>query len=181
MAADLIIREQQQTGLGNWSAPLAFMARQTLELALKALLEATAHRGNVVSPKVVFSHHLDTLWEHSRNWLKANGYQFEEDLRCEVAEWLITNFHAVDPSGDLFRFAHSKLTAYGRLKTYDRASIYPEVFVPYFEDTYGFLRHWEGVLMRECIIEELEREGMEYSGQFDPDDFPRRGEGTKPK
>jgi len=174
MAADLIIEEEQRSGLGNWTAPLVFMVRQTLELSLKALLEATGLLGNSVSPKLLFSHRLDALWEQSRDWLQASSYPIEQDRRCDTAEWMITNLHAVDPSGDLFRFAHSKFAAFDRLKTYDRAAVYPAVLIPYFNETYGFLRHWEGVLVNQLIKEEAERQGEPYDGSFNPDDYPRK-------
>lgn len=174
MAADLIIKEEAHSGLGNWSAPLAFMVRQTLELSLKALLEATAGRGNEVSAKAMFSHKLDLLWAGSSGWLRTNGYAVDLDRRSDVAEWMVTNFHAVDPSGDLFRFATSKFTAFGRQKTYDRAGLHPKVLVSYFEDTYGFLRHWESVLTREWMKEVADENGHELPNVFDPEDFPRK-------
>ena len=60
---------------------------------------------------------------------------------------MVTNFHAVDPSGDLFRFAHSKFTAFGRMKTYNRAGVYLKFLVPYFNDAHDFAAHWTTALI----------------------------------
>src|SRR5690606_9354859 len=94
MAADLLITTSKESGLGNWFAPTMLVVRQTLELALKALLEATVDRGNSSNSKVMFSHNLFGIWEECRRWLHANGYLFYQDARLETAEWVIENFHA---------------------------------------------------------------------------------------
>jgi len=150
MAADVIIEAEQSSGLSNWTAPLVFTVRQTLELSLKGLLEATCCRGNTIDPQEMFSHRLDQLWQKSRAWLEQSYPVISQDQRLVVTDWTITNLHAVDPSGDLFRFANSRLTAFGRHKTYDRAAT-TSVFISYFETTYNFLSHWNGVLVAEWI------------------------------
>lgn len=174
MAADALLQAQEESGLGNWLAPVVFMVRQTLELSLKALLEATVDRGNVFSAKLTFSHSVDLIWENARDWLIAKGYKIKDDARFELAEWLIVNFSSVDPTGDLFRFSHSKHDAFGRKKTYDRAGINDAVFRTYFDQTYGFLSHWQGVLVMEWIEAEALKEGRPYTRPRDPDDFPRK-------
>lgn len=174
MAADLMIHEYQNSGLGNWTAPTAFMVRQTLELAHKSLLEATGIKGNAVSQKVMFSHNLETIWAAGRAWLLENGYPVENDQRFAVAEWMTANFDAVDPSGDLFRFAHSTMGAYGRHKTYDRAGVYLKLLVPYFEKTYGFLMHWGAVLS----TQKTKEDDKDWEPFWDPDDYPKIAETT---
>lgn len=174
MAADLLIATERESGLGNWLAPTVFMVRQTLELALKGLLEATVDRGNGFNRKLMFSHDLAAIWADCRRWLEARGYAFTDDARLETADWVIENFHSVDPTGDLFRFAHSKHGAFGRHKTYDRAGMNPAVFALYFEATYDFLKHWAGVLVMEWIEQQARKDGTPYTRPLDPDEFPRR-------
>lgn len=174
MAADLLITTSKESGLGNWLAPTMLVVRQTLELALKALLEATVDRGNSSNSKVMFSHNLWGIWEECRRWLHANGYLFYQDSRLETSEWVIENFHAVDPTGDLFRFAHSKHEAFKRKKTYDRAGINETVFVDYFNATWNFLNYWQGVLVMEWMEEQALKEGISYTRPLNPNDFPRR-------
>ena len=173
MAADLLITTSKESGLGNWFAPTMLVVRQTLELALKALLEATVDRGNSSNSKLMFSHDLLGIWEGCRRWLKANGYLFHKDARLETAEWVIENFHAVDPTGDLFRFAHSKHEAFKRKKTYDRAGINEVVFVDYFNAAWDFLNHWQGVLVMDWMEEQALKDGILYTRPCNPDDFPR--------
>lgn len=173
MAADLLIATGNKSGLGNWFAPTALIVRQTLELALKALLEATADRGNSLNSKVIFSHDLWGIWQDCRHWLQDNGYLFYQDMRLETTEWVIANFHAVDPTGDLFRFAHSKHEAFKRKKTYDRAAFNEAIFVDYFNASWDFLNHWASVLIMEWAEEQAKREGTLYTRPLNPDDFPR--------
>lgn len=174
MAADLLIKTSKESGLGNWFAPTLLVVRQTLELSLKALLEATIDRGNSCNKKLMFSHDLWGIWEECRGWLHAKDYSFRQDSRLEIAEWVIENFHAVDPTGDLFRFAHSKHEAFKRKKTYDRAGVNDAVFVDYFNLAFDFLSHWKGVLIMEWIEAQAIKEGISYTRPVNPDDFPRR-------
>jgi hypothetical protein len=173
MAADLLMDTSKESGLGNWFAPTLLVVRQTLELSLKALLEATVDRGNSTNKKLMFSHDLWGIWEECRGWLDAKGYSFRRDSRLETAEWAIENFHAIDPTGDLFRFAHSKHEAFKRKKTYDRAGVNDAVFVTYFNTAWSFLNHWQGVLVMEWMEEQAIKDDIAYTRPFNPDDFPR--------
>lgn len=173
MAADLLIDTSRKSGLGNWFAPTLLVVRQTLELLVKALLEATVDRGNSSNKKLMFSHDLWGIWGECRRWLDAKDYSFRQDSRFETAEWVIENFHAVDPTGDLFRFAHSKHEAFKRKKTYDRAGVNDAVFVDYLNATWAFLNHWQGVLVMEWMEEQALKDGIAYTRPFNPDDFPQ--------
>jgi hypothetical protein len=173
MAADAMIEEYRKTGLGNWAAPVSFIVRQTLELAHKSLLEETAKAGNTVSPKVMFSHNLESIWIASRDWLIESKYPIKNDARFVVAEWMTTNFHAVDPSGDLFRFAHSTVGAYGRQKTYDRAEVYLGSLSAYLDKTHGFLMHWGALLGTQKM--RADEPDWEPSG-WDPENYPKIAE-----
>ena len=173
MAADLMIDEYKRSQLGNWNAPLAFMVRQTLELSHKGLLEGTLLSGNSASSKVMFSHDLKSIWDASRRWLIASGYPVENDQRYKTVDWLTTNFHSVDPTGDLFKFAFSKFAAFTRQKTYDRAGVHLAVLVPYFESTYEFLMHWRSVLAAQRTKLEMQKDGEEWEPFFDPDGYPK--------
>ena len=82
MAVDLLITTSKESGLENWVAPTMLLVRQTLELALKALLEATVDRGNYSNSKVMFSHNLWGIWQKCRRWLQANGNLFYQDARA---------------------------------------------------------------------------------------------------
>ena len=175
LAADFLITKSIKGGISNLFAPTMLIVRQTLELALKALLDATVDRGNSKSSKTMFSHNLMGIWEECRLWLQAKGYKFHLDMRLETAEWVIENFHSVDPTGDLFRFAYSKHEAYKRNKTYDRAGINEDVFIDYFNATWDFLNHWQGVLIMEWVEEESKKEGFSYTRPFNPEDFPKSG------
>jgi hypothetical protein len=173
MAADLFIDEYMRSQLGNWNAPLTFMVRQALELSHKSLLEGTLLLGNSASSKVMFSHDLGSIWNASRSWLIASGYPIENDRRYKTVDWMTLNFHSVDPTGDLFRFAFSKFAAFKRQKTYDRAGVYLGVLVPYFESTYEFLMHWGSVLTAQRNKSELEKDGEKWEPFFDPEDYPK--------
>ena len=173
MAADLMIDEYTRSQLGNWNAPLTFMVRQTLELSHKSLLEGTLLSGNSASSKVMFSHDLESIWDASRRWLIARGYPIENDQRYKTVDWLTTNFYSVDPTGDLFRFAFSKFSAFRRQKTYDRAGVYLGVLVPYFESTYEFLMHWRSVLAAQRTKLEMQKDGEVWEPFFDPDGYPK--------
>ncbi len=174
MAADLLIATEQKSGMANWIAPTILLVRQAIELSLKALLEATVDRGNNFNRKLMFSHDLAGIWGDCKQWLERYGCAYKDDARFDTTEWMIENFHAVDPAGDLFRFAHSKHEAFGRHKSYDRVGMNKPVFSEYFEDSYGFLRHWTGVLVMDWMAEQAAKDGMEYTRLLDPNAFPRR-------
>lgn len=170
-AADLAISEYRQSGLANWTAPVAHLVRQTIELQLKSLLQTTVWKGNEVGQALLDTHDLKGIWKNARDWLVSNGYRIQEDARLDTTEWFITAFHEIDPSGDLFRFGISKRSAFGKQKSYDRIGIRLATFVPEFETTYGCLDHWEAVPMREIIGKEM---GWETDPFFDANDFPRK-------
>lgn len=172
MAADAMIAEWRNNGLSNWTAPVAFMVRQTL--SHKSILEKTAGAGNVVPDGLLHSHNLKAMWASSRAWMLQNKYPIENDQRYAVADWMTTNFDAVDPTGDLFRFAHSKVRAYDRDKTYDRTGLYIGSLVPYFEKTFGFLTHWAAVLS----TQKIKTEEKDWEPSWDPDDYPKLDEST---
>ncbi|MCP6330384.1 hypothetical protein NL460_30040, partial [Klebsiella pneumoniae] len=77
------IEQFQRDQLSNWTAPIAHSVRQTLELLLKAMLDAIEKRGCPPAPALAFSHDLDRIWQHCRQWLAANGYKFEQDARLK--------------------------------------------------------------------------------------------------
>ncbi|MBX9822110.1 hypothetical protein [Afipia birgiae] len=87
---------------------------------------------------------------------------------------MTTNFHAVDPTGDLLRFAHSIAGAYGRPKTYDRATVSLKLLVPYLKKTFRFLMLWGAVLS----IQKTKAEDGEWEALWDPDDYPKIAETT---
>lgn len=173
MASDLLIKTSKESGIGNWLAPTLLVVRQTLELSLKALLEATVDRGNSYNKKLMFSHDLWGIWGECRRWLDDKVYPFRQDSRLATAEWVIDNFHAVDPTGDLFRFAHSKNEAFKRKKTYDRVGVNDAVFVNYFNVAWAFLNHWQGVLVKEWMEEQVQKDDITYTQPFNPDDLTR--------
>ncbi|RTE90667.1 hypothetical protein [Bradyrhizobium sp. LVM 105] len=170
MAVDAMIEEYRKDGLGNWQAPIAYMARQSLELAHKSLLEETGRMGNSVPLQVMFSHSLENIWKHSRDWMLERGYPIENDKRFPATEWLTANFHAVDPAGDLFRFAQSTVAAYSRQKTYDRAGVYVGSLSSYLNDAHGLLAHWGSVLNAQKL--RMEDADWEPSA-WDPSDYPK--------
>lgn len=171
MAALLAIEQLERDHLGNWTAPIAHLVRQTIELLLKAMLETIKAKGYPPSPTLAFSHDLKQIWLHCRDWLKAKGYQFEDDARLERTEWLIEAFHQIDPSGDLFRFGISNNAAFGKQKSYDRVGLRMEILVPDFRAAIDFLRHWEAVPFRELMADEM---GWSEDPFFNKGDFPRR-------
>jgi hypothetical protein len=173
MAADAILAQQQlNPHLSNWTAPLIHLVRHTLELGVKALLQAVALRSKEQESKLLFSHDLARIWETAKDWLIKNGHRIQEDARLETAEWLITNLHEIDPLGDLLRFGISKERAFGKQKNYDRVGIDIEVLIPDFNKAIEFLNFWESVIIREIIVAEM---GWEKDPDFDPNDFPRAG------
>ena len=170
MAALLAIDQYEKDNLGNWTAPIAHLVRQTIELLLKAMLETVKAKGSPPNAALTYSHDLNQIWQHCRGWLKINGYKFEDDARLASTEWLIEAFHQIDPSGDLFRFGISNKDAFGKQKSYDRVGLRMEILVPDFKAAVGFLSHWEAVPFRELIAAEM---GWSEDPYFDKDDFPR--------
>jgi len=148
------------------------MVRQTLELSHKSLLEETVRAGNVDPSRLLHTHRLDAIWALSRGWLLQNGYPIDNDQRLAVTDWLTANYNAIDPIGDLFRFANSKVEAYSRQKTYDRVGIYLGSLVPYFDKTFGLLTHWSAVLSNQ----KAKNEDPGYESAWDPYDYPKIAE-----
>jgi hypothetical protein len=175
MAANLVINEFQRSELGNWTAPISHLVRQTLELRLKALLEMIGQKGGDIGAKLIYSHDLKAIWTHCSNWLGQSGYRFREDARLAQTERLIEAFHAIDPSGDLFRFGISNQTAFGKQKSYDRVGLRIEIFVSDFAASDAFLQHWEAVLLREIMAAEMKWDEDPF---FDPHDFPKAAIGA---
>lgn len=155
---------------GNWTGPVLHLARQTLELRLKALLDEIVHRDQATDPSPLGRHDLSRIWWLTRGWLSDNGYPLLEDARLDATDMLIKAFHAVDPNGDLFRFAQSRQVRFGRKKTYDRVGVNQRTFAPAFRQAVALLRHWEAVICRERLCQEM---GWVADPFFDASDFPR--------
>ncbi|GGF75346.1 hypothetical protein GCM10007301_39040 [Azorhizobium oxalatiphilum] len=170
MAADLVIEAYQRDGLGNWTAPIAHLVRQTLELRLKALLDMIGQKGGEIGTRLIRSHDLKAIWTRCSDWLGESAYRFREDARLAQTERLIEAFHAIDPSGDLFRFGISNQTAFGKQKSYDRVGLRMEILVSDFAASDAFLHHWEAVLLREIIAIEMKWDEDPF---FDPNNFPK--------
>jgi hypothetical protein len=171
LAADAVLdRYQLEPDLSNWVAPVSHLVRHTVELSLKALLQAVGWRSNEEQSRLLFSHNLGRIWEVARDWLLKNGYRVREDARFETAEWFIANLHEIDPRGDLFRFGISKETAFDKQKSYDRVGIDLNTIRQDFDATVDFVDFWAAVLTRELIGIEM---GWDEDPYFDPEDFPR--------
>lgn len=152
-------------------APVSHLVRQTLELRLKALLTAILEFDKSVDATLLGRHDLTDLWLVGRNWLSTNGYKVAEDARLDQTERLIAAFHEIDPSGDLFRFAISRQSAFSKQKSYDRVGLNLDVLSAEFEAADRLLGHWEAALIRKIIAAEMK---WEFDPYFDVDDFPRR-------
>ncbi|WP_310620707.1 hypothetical protein [Flexibacterium corallicola] len=170
-ATALINVQREQPTIGNWTAPVLHLIRQTLELKLKELIETINWKqSNSIAPSK-FSHNLKKLWELGRGYLVDNDYQIERDTRLVDLDRLVENLHAIDPTGDLFRFGTSRKTAFGRQKSSDRVGYNQEELFVEFEHSRDCLSHWTGVVMREIIQAE---QGWEQDPYFDKDAFPKK-------
>lgn len=147
----LIEARRKEPSGGNWTAPMLYLIRQTLELNLKALIETIGWKLNTTEERIKFDHDLAALWVRGRGWLVSNRYRIEQDARLEKADRLIENLHVIDPTGDLFRFGTSRKKAFGRQKSSDRVGYQQEELFAEFESACGCLNHWTGVIMREII------------------------------
>lgn len=170
MATELVMAAYERDELGNWIAPLAHMVRQTLELRQKAFLSTVYQKSGNIEAKLIKSHDLKAIWITNRDCLDLFGYRFREDARLSQTERLIEAFHAIDPSGDLFRFGISNQTAFGKQKSYDRVGLRMSILVPDFAAANAFLQHWEAVLFREILAIEMD---WDSDPLFDPDNFPK--------
>lgn len=113
-AANLLIEQYRKTGLGNWMAPVAHISRQVIELHLKALMDSIKVLDDSFDTGPLGSHNLESIWSACRTWLVSRSYKLQKDARLEMTERLISAFHEIDPSGDLFRFGVSRRTAFNK-------------------------------------------------------------------
>lgn len=174
-AADAVIEIYRSSQLGNWVAPVAHLVRQTLELELKALYSAVLESDPAIDPRPLGKHDLLFLWRSGRDWLIERGYKIAQDARLATTDRLITAFHEIDPTGDLFRFGISRQSAFTKNKSYDRIGLNIEILAAEFEAAGGLLHHWEGALVRAIIVKEMR---WDSDPHFDIDDFPRSAEET---
>jgi hypothetical protein len=170
-AATALLEQYRATGFGNWMAPVAHISRQLIELRLKALMTSIGALDDSFNTSPLGGHNLEAIWSSCLAWLVGKGYKVREDARLNVSENLVSAFHEIDPSGDLFRFGVSRRTAFDKLKSYDRVGIEVELFGPELKATDEFLHHWEAVVFRESMKREM---GWENDPYFDADDFPKR-------
>jgi len=174
IAASALLETYRREHLANWMAPVAHMIRQTLELRLKALLSSIVERDAAVNSKPLAHHGLLDLWETSYRWLQANAFRIDQDARLSRTTHLLRAYDAVDPTGDLFRFGISRMTAFNKQKSYDRVGIEPEIMSLDFDEANGLLSHWDAVVFRISIGEDV---GWECDPHFDADDFPKITDG----
>lgn len=170
IAAEALIASYRQSDMGNWVAPVSHIVRQTLELRLKAFLQAVAERDGSIDRKPLASHNLWAIWSACKTWMVEQEFQILEDARLLMTERLLSAYHAIDPSGDLFRFGISRQTAFGKQKSYDRVGIDLPIFCEEFAAASRLLQHWESVVFRLTLAEEMQWDTDPY---FDADDFPR--------
>lgn len=170
MLVDSLLPRLDPHELGNWTTPILHLARQTIELRLKALLQAIVDRDQTIDKRHLGKHDLSAIWHTGRDWIQNNGYGLDRDARLKMTDELITAFHSVDPSGDLFRFAQSRQERFGKRKSSDRVGVNHEKFPLFFRQTVSLLRHWETVLLREKLKVEKNWEEDPY---FDPNDYPK--------
>ena len=170
MAADELIEQYRISGIANWIAPVAHISRQVIELHLKALMHSINTFDKNFDAAPLNSHDLEKIWLACRDWLISYGYKINNDARLEMTNNIITAYHEIDPSGDLFRFGISRKIAFNKQKSYDRVGIFLENFEKEFKSAQCLLRHWEAVVFRECVKIEM---GWENDPYFDPDNFPR--------
>lgn len=170
MAADVLIERYRMSGLGNWVAPVAHISRQVIELHLKALMHSINDFDKNFDTAPLGSHNLEAIWLACRSWLIGSGYKLNNDARLEMTDHIISAFHEIDPSGDLFRFGVSRKMAFNKQKSYDRVGICLEHFEKEFKSAQGLLNHWEATVFRENVKIEM---GWEKDPYFDPENFPR--------
>lgn len=170
MAADALIEKYRISEIGNWTAPVAHISRQVIELHLKALMHSINTFDKTFDSTPLNSHSLETIWIACKDWLIGNGYKLNDDARLEMTNNIITAYHEIDPSGDLFRFGISRKIAFNKQKSYDRVGISLDDFENEFKSAQSLLHHWEVVVFRERIKIEM---GWENDPYFDPDNFPR--------
>lgn len=170
IAANALLEVCERDQLANWVAPTAYLIRQTLELKLKALLEAVIEHDGSISSKPLGQHALLEIWDVSYAWLTAKGFEIDNDARLVSTLHLLQAFDSIDPTGDLFRFGKSKKRWFGKRKTSDRVGINIPVMKSDFADAEGLLDHWESVLVRRLMMDEM---NWAEDPSFDPDAFPK--------
>ena len=171
-AQALIERQREDQNMSNWTAPVLHMIRQTIELTLKSLIETIRWKVGTEASAVKFVHDLELLWSQGRGWLVDHGYSIQNDARLVATDRIIENLHAIDPTGDLFRFGTSRKKAFGRNKSSDRVGYNQGQLFEEFEQACACLDHWCGVVIREII--QLEQ-GWEEDPFFDRDNYPKIG------
>ncbi len=169
-AQALIARQREAPHLSNWTAPVLHLIRQTLELTLKALIQTIGWKVGGNAEKIRFSHDLQDLWRQGRTWLVLNNYPIKNDARLASADSIIENLHAIDPTGDLFRFGTSRKRAFGRNKSSDRVGYSQDHLFEEFEQACACIGHWSGVVMREIMRAE---QGWEADPLFDGENYPK--------
>ncbi|WP_146181429.1 hypothetical protein [Aeromonas sp. HMWF016] len=109
------------------------------------------------------SHSLETIWLACKDWLIiGNGYKLNDDARLEMTNNIITAYHEIDPSGDLFRFGISRKVAFNKQKSSDRVGISLDDFENELKSAQSLLRHWEAVVFRERVNIEMGLENDPY-------------------
>jgi len=169
-AVALIDCQRVDPHMSNWTAPVLHVIRQTLELTLKSLIETIGWKIGAEKGTIKFVHNLESLWTQGRTWLIDNGYSIENDARLAVTDKLLGNMHAIDPTGDLFRFGTSRKEAFGRNKSSDRVGYKQDQLFDEFEQVCACLDHWCSVVMREMIQAE---QGWEKDPFFDRENYPK--------
>src|SRR5271167_1627938 len=81
--------------------PFLYNWRQHIELALKQLIIETEKLLDVSKP-VPTGHRLEALWARLRSLLEESGHGSTEEL--DNVSSAIAELHAMDPSGDAFRY-----------------------------------------------------------------------------
>jgi len=85
----------------NLSTPLFFLARHSIELALKSTILEYAETDDV-APKLE-GHDLVSLWKQLSDYMERWGNSATDDWGLIVAKQ-ITDIQEVDPKGDRFRY-----------------------------------------------------------------------------
>lgn len=177
IAAKALLATYRENALGNWVAPVAHMVRQTLELRLKALLDSILERDASVDKKVLGRHDLMAIWNEAYHWLTDQGFRINEDARLPRTVHLLSAYDAIDPTGDLFRFGMSRQSAFNKQRSYDRVGIITPVMIEDFDAATGLLSHWDAVVFRMKMREEM---GWDKDPYFDADDFPKAASAEAP-
>lgn len=175
IAAKHLMAAYREDALGNWTAPIAHLVRQTLELLLKDLLQTISEQDQAVPARPLRGHDLRALWVPSLAWLNTHHPDVREDARLDRTDHLLDAFHAIDPTGDLFRFGQSYQQAFNKRRSYDRVGIVLNTLEDEFNAAEDLLTHWTAVVRRKAYFLETGEEDT----SFDTGDFPRRTPGSR--